>query len=110
MSIAVGAVTVLLSLEFLAAGGRKLVRKGLAASRAARDLGVPGWLLRVIGGAEVALATALLVPSVRAFALAVLTVLMLGAVGTHLRAGHPLRRALPAVATLVLLAICQALA
>jgi hypothetical protein len=72
--------------------------------------GLPFWFVWVIGGLKVTLALALLVgiwiPGVAPWAASGLGLLMLGALGMHLKVKDPLQKALPALA---LLALCVAI-
>jgi hypothetical protein len=90
---------------FLLSGAAKLV--GHSKSLEMRDhLGVPGSAWRGIGAVEVAGATGLLLgPRSHSLGLAgggCLTLISVGAIASHVRAGDPIARAAPALAALVL--------
>jgi len=72
--------------------------------------GLPFWFMGVIGGLKVTLALALLVgvwmPEVGQWAAIGLGVLMLGALGMHLKVKDPFQKALPSI---VLLGLCVAI-
>jgi putative oxidoreductase len=85
-------LSVLLALAFLGSGGSKLVNAKAAEGRPYDQQfvawGYPAWARLVVGAAEVMGALGLLLPRTRFLAAAGLTVLMLGAIATHLRAGE----------------------
>lgn len=102
MSIATIVISVLLAVAFLFTAAIKLF--GVRQSLQIRDqLGVGAGLWRVIGGLEVAGAVGLLVglevPALGLAAAVGLSLLMVGAIGAHARAGD-LRNAVPAVVCL----------
>jgi len=72
--------------------------------------GYPIWAMYAVMAAEVAGAIGLLVPRLRLPAAAGLSLLMLGAIGTHARNGDPFSDSLDAVRMLVLLGAIAALA
>ncbi|MFO1535786.1 MAG: DoxX family protein [Thermoplasmatota archaeon] len=83
---------ILLALAFLASGGSKLANadssSGLPFGQQFVAWGYPAWARFVVGAAEVAGAIGLLVPATRFYASGSLTLLMLGAITTHLRVGE----------------------
>jgi uncharacterized membrane protein YphA (DoxX/SURF4 family) len=90
---------------FLLSGATKLA--GQRRSLEMRDhIGVRAASWRAIGAAEVAGAASLLIgqrnPSLARAGSCCLTLISLGAIASHLRAGDPAPRALPAVAALAL--------
>jgi hypothetical protein len=96
---------------FLLSGAAKL--GGHRKSLEMRDhLGVPGSAWRGIGAVEVAGATGLLLgPRSRSLGLAgggCLTLISVGAIASHVRAGDPVARAAPALAALVLCVVAVA--
>ncbi len=74
-----------------------------------RRYGLPSWAWKAIGALKLSLAFLLLVgifvPSVVAAAAAVMAVLMVSAIGAHLRVSDPPLKALPAFVMLVLCAV-----
>ena len=68
--------------------------------------GLPMWFMNVIGGLKVILALLLLVsiwmPTLETAAAYGIAVLMLGAVGMHIKVGDPLAKSLPAFSFLIL--------
>jgi hypothetical protein len=68
--------------------------------------GLPGWAMAVVGGLKVTLALLLIIglwiPSVAGPAALGTAILMLGAVGMHLKIGDPLKKSLPAFGLLLL--------
>jgi len=102
MHIAVIVLSVLLALEFAATGMMKVLETGTARGNAAH-LGISLRLSRLIGIAELA-AVAGLIGGLAFRPLAVVTaaaviLLMVGAVGSHLKAGDKGAAVLPAVVT-----------
>ncbi|MEE6282187.1 DoxX family protein [Georgenia sunbinii] len=98
MALAVWAATVLLAVVFLGSGAFKLTKSRQAMAEAGmiyvRDL--PAWSLKLIGLAELAGAIGLVLPPVLdrnlelvAAAAGLLAVLMLAAVGLHVRRSEP---------------------
>lgn len=88
-SIALWTLSIVLALAFLASGASKLADAEAASGLAYHDQfvawGYPAWARFIVGTAEVLGALALLMPRVRFFGAAGLTLLMLGAAVTHLR-------------------------
>lgn len=104
-------LSVVLAVAFVASGGMKL-RPGDAVPQMARHMRFPTVAYRFIGGAELLGAAGLLVglavvPLGVAAAIA-LGVLMVGAVGAHLRVRDPLSAAAPAL-VLGVLAVVDAI-
>jgi uncharacterized membrane protein YphA (DoxX/SURF4 family) len=68
--------------------------------------GLPGWFMWVIGGLKVALAILLIIgiwmPTLIVPAAGGMAVLMIGAIGMHLKVGDSLKKSLPASAMLLL--------
>jgi uncharacterized membrane protein YphA (DoxX/SURF4 family) len=85
-------LSALLALAFLASGGSKLANapsaSGLPFDQQFVAWGYPAWARLLVGAAEVAGAVGLLVPPTRFYAAGGLTLLMLGAIATHLRVGE----------------------
>lgn len=76
------ALQALLAAAFVAAGGAKLA--GVAQMVALfEQIGIGQWFRYVTGAIEVAAGAALLVPRLVPYAAAVLTLTMVGAIGTH---------------------------
>lgn len=92
----------LLTLGFLGAGAAKLANAEQASAQAA-ELGLPGWFMLFIGVCEVAGAIGLWVPRCVIPAALGLGVIMIGAVGSLLRASHPAGETVPALVFLALL-------
>ena len=86
-TVGLWSATVLATLAFLIAGGSKLAGASQHVEAFAR-WGYPGWFLYVVGACEIAGALLLVVPRTATFGAFVLGCLMLGAIGTHLRAGE----------------------
>jgi uncharacterized membrane protein len=100
MTIFIWIVSALLALEFLFVGGLKA--RGVDAATAAQAGFSPAFL-RFIGASELAGAAGLMVPSLRVWAAVGLVLVMVGAVGVHVRARHGLAKTAPALVTLVAL-------
>ena len=92
----------LLTLGFLGAGAAKLANAEQASAQAA-ELGLPGWFMLFIGVCEVAGAIGLWVPRCVIAAAVGLGIIMVGAVGSLLRASHPVGELVPALVFLALL-------
>lgn len=92
-----------ISLAYLGSGGAKLF--GAMAAEGAAHFGYSVTFLRFIGVCELAGAIGLLVPMLSSWAAGGLMVIMAGAVYSHLSAGDPLPRAVPALMLFVLLAL-----
>lgn len=95
-------VSGLLTLAFLAAGGNKLLNPAEAGQMFSEHFGLPTWFALFIGACEVAGAVGLWLPRLQTLAACGLSVIMLGAAGSHVRAGDP---AANVMAPLVLLAL-----
>jgi putative oxidoreductase len=96
VSIAVWAISVVLALFFMAMGLPKILGSGGWPGRFAA-WGYPPWFVALVGVGEIGSAVMLLFPS-RAWAgAAVLSVIMFGAVATHLRYGEHMRVVVPLV-------------
>ena len=107
MQIAAAVIAVLLAFAFLAAGSAKIA--GLPFMReAANHLGVPFTAYRGIGTLEIAGALGLALgfanKGIGVAAAIGLCLLMLGAVGSHLRSGDSLAKAAPALVLALLAA------
>jgi putative oxidoreductase len=100
-TIVVWSLSVLLALMFLASGWGKLTNGATAAGMSFDEQfvawGLPAWFRFPVGLAELAGAVGLLVPRVRFLAGAGLTLLMVGAVGTHVANAEWIVVAIPAV-------------
>lgn len=81
-------LTTLLLVGLGMAGVGKLLDVGAWTVRFEERWGLPGWLAVVVGIREVAGSLALLVPRIAAYGAALLAVVMVGAVGTHLANGE----------------------
>lgn len=100
-AIVLWSLSVLLALFFLVSGSGKLLN-GEASGGARFDeqfeiWGYPAWFRFPVGLAEVAGAVGLLVPRLRPYAAAGLTLVMAGAVVTHLRIGEAAFAPIPLV-------------
>ncbi len=103
-TIAVWVVSVLLALEFAGSGITKLI--GLDQPvQVFHHLGFGDSFRLFIGAAEVAGALGLLVPRLRFWAAAGLSIIMIGALVMHVRAGDPVAKMAPAAISLVLLVL-----
>ena len=102
MHIAIIVLSVLLALELAATGGMKVIGTGTARANA-EHLGLSMGLSRLIGIAELAAAAGqlagLAVKSLAIVTAAAVVVLMLGAIGYHLKARDKVAAVLPAVVT-----------
>jgi putative oxidoreductase len=91
-TVALWSLSVLLSLMFLLSGSGKLLNGetsgGVRFDEQFELWGYPAWFRVPVGVAEVAGALFLLAPRARSFGAAGLTLLMAGAVVTHLRVGE----------------------
>jgi putative oxidoreductase len=98
-TIVLWVLSALLALLFLLSGSGKLANGetagGLRFDEQFEAWGLPAWARFPVGLAEVAGAVGLLVPRLRFFAAAGLTLLMAGAVATHLRIGESALAAIP---------------
>ena len=85
-------LAILLALAFLASGASKLTNAksatGLTYDAQFVAWGYPAWARFLVGAAEVLGAAGLLLPATRFYAAGGLTLLMLGAIATHLRVGE----------------------
>ena len=95
---------VILAILFLVAGGSKLLNPDAHAEHFAH-WGYPLWFLYVTGIIEVGSAIGLLIPAVRLLAVLMLSVTMVGASITHLRAGEMDAFPVPIVLLLLLLVL-----
>ena len=76
--------SILLAIAFIMSGGMKLTGPEEMVANFTR-WGYPSWFMYAIGALEVAGGIGLLIPSLAGLAATGLVVIMLGAVGTHLR-------------------------
>jgi putative oxidoreductase len=83
-TIGIWVLTVLLTGIFLMAGGAKLLADAQMVENF-QAWGYPDWFRALVGGAEVGAAVLLLFPRTAAPAAAILCLIMVGAVDTHLR-------------------------
>lgn len=97
------ALRLLLAAVFLAAAGMKFAAVPFEVSGFAR-FGYPLWFMYGVGAAQLVGAALLWTRGLVAHGAALLAVLMVGAVGSHLRAGDPLPMMAPAAILLVVLA------
>ena len=81
------AVSILLGLVFLGAGGSKLSGAEMHVESFAR-WGYPSWFLYVTGRVEVVAALLIFIPTTRFYGAVLLVSTMLGAIATHLKAGE----------------------
>lgn len=100
-AIVLWSLSILLALMFLLSGSGKLLN-GATAGGVRFDeqfvlWGYPAWFRFPVGAAELAGAIGLLVPRLRPYAAAGLTLLMAGAVVTHLRVGEVAAAPIPLV-------------
>jgi uncharacterized membrane protein YphA (DoxX/SURF4 family) len=79
--------TAILGFVFLVVGAGKLSGQESAIAQFAH-WGYPAWFMFVIGGVEALGAVALLVPRTARYGALVLLAVMIGAAGTHIRAGE----------------------
>lgn len=86
----------LLVLVFLLSGGTKLAGSQMHIDNFLR-WGYPDWFRLVVGTVEVVAAVLLLLPRAAPYAAAALTVVMFGAVGTHIVAGEMTMAVAPAI-------------
>jgi putative oxidoreductase len=103
-SIAVWVVSVLLALEYAFAGATKLIGQDEAV-QGFRHAGFSDGFRLFIGAAEAAGAIGLLVPRLRFWAATGLSVIMIGALVTHVRAHDEVAKMAPAAISLVLLVL-----
>lgn len=113
MHIAIIVLSVLLALELAATGGMKVIGTGTARANA-EHLGLSLGLSRLIGIAELAAAAGLLaglvVKPLAIVTAAAVVVLMVGAVGYHVKARDKVAAVLPAVVTGLIAIAVMALA
>ena len=102
--IAIWVVCVLLALEYAFAGIPKLVGQSDAV-QGFRQAGFPDGFRLFIGAAEVSGALGLLVPRLRFWAATGLSIIMIGALVTHVRAHDTLAKMAPAAVSLLLLVL-----
>ncbi len=81
------AVSILLGLAFLGAGGSKLSGAEMHVESFAR-WGYPSWFLYVTALVEVVAALLIFIPTTRFYGAVLLVCTMLGAIATHLNAGE----------------------
>ena len=93
----------LLTLAFLGAGGNKLMDTATAGKLFSEHFGLPAWFAIFIGLCEVAGAVGLWLPRLQTLAALGLSIIMLGAAGSHVRAGDPATNVMAPVVLLVLL-------
>ena len=100
-AIVLWSLSALLALMFLMSGSGKLLNGassgGVRFDEQFELWGYPSWFRFPVGLAEVAGAVGLLVPRVRSYAAAGLTLVMAGAVVTHLRIGEAAYAPIPLV-------------
>ena len=101
-------LTLLLAAMFLNAGIRKFFEAG-GWSEAFRHMGYPVWFRIFIGFVETAAGLLLLVPRTAPYAAVVVIVVMIGAIGSNISAGFPIRGVVPAVVCLIVGGIILAL-
>jgi putative oxidoreductase len=94
--------SLLLGIFFIMAGGKKLLGQEAQIDSFFR-WGYPLWFLYLIGAIELVGGICLLIPQVRFFAVLVLSVTMVGAFLTHLRAGEMAAVPVPLVLLVLLL-------
>lgn len=95
-------VSILLTALFAFASFPKLTQAPQAVE-GFQKAGYAGWFLLFIGAAELAGAIGLLIPKLRFLAAAGLSIIMTGAVVTHLRSGDDIGHTAPAAVALLLL-------
>ena len=95
---------VILAVLFLIAGGEKLWHPDAHAEEFAH-WGYPLWFLYATGFIEVGSAIGLLIPAARLYAIIMLSITMIGASITHLRAGEMNAFPVPIVLLLLLLVL-----
>ncbi len=105
--IAIWGVSGLLTALYLFSGGSKLLdlQPGGGIAEAAAHFGYPVAFMYFVGACEVAGAVGLLIPRLATLAAAGLSILMLGAFVSHLRAGDPIQNAVVPLIALVLLIV-----
>ncbi len=103
-AVVLWAVSALLALLFLFAGGTKLAGQQMHIEHFAK-WGYPDWFRLVVGATEVIAGLLLLVPSLAAYAAAVLGLEMVGAIVTHLTHDEAPNALVPFVLALMLLAV-----
>lgn len=94
----------LLGFFFIVAGGKKLLGQEAQIDSFFR-WGYPLWFLYLIGTVELVGGIGLLIPQIRIFAVPVLSVTMVGAFITHLRAGEMAAVPVPLVLLVLLLVL-----
>ncbi len=102
MRIAATVLQVLLALAFLGAGGSKLYKAEQLIPEF-QEFGLPFAAIYIIGGLEIAGAIGLWIRPLRKLAALGLACLMLGAIGSHIKAAHALGQSVPSAVLLVLL-------
>jgi uncharacterized membrane protein YphA (DoxX/SURF4 family) len=98
------AISVLLALFFVAMGLPKMLGLGGWAGRFAA-WGYPPWFVVLVGVGEIGGAVMLLIPPLARAGAAGLSVIMLGAVATHLRYGEFVRVIIPLILLTLLMVI-----
>lgn len=86
----------LVALAFLGAGGSKLAGVPMHVEHF-DQWGYPQWFRIFVGGVEVTAGALLLVPRMASYAAAVLVLVMIGAVGTHVMHGEWMETAPPLI-------------
>lgn len=80
--------SIILAIVFFLSGGSKLMNMDAAREMFTQVWGYPLWFMFFIGIVEVTGAILVLIPKVAAYGGALLTIDMIGAVGTHIMAGQ----------------------
>jgi uncharacterized membrane protein YphA (DoxX/SURF4 family) len=107
VSIALWGISVLLALFFVAMGLPKMLGLGGWAGRFA-SWGYPPWFVVLVGVGEIGSAVMLLIPPLARRGAAGLSVIMLGAVATHLRYGEHARVVVPLILFTLLMLVAWA--
>ncbi|MBW3582681.1 MAG: DoxX family protein [Euryarchaeota archaeon] len=89
--------SILLAIVFFVTGGMKLMDMTMMREMFTQVWGYPLWFMFFIGIVEVTGAILVLIPKVAAYGGALLTINMIGAVGTHIMAGQWLYMLLPII-------------
>ena len=92
---------IIIAIGFLLAGSAKLLGAKPIAEQF-EEFGLSPWMMRAVGILEVAGAIGLYIEPLSFWAALGLALLMVGAVGNHLKAKHPISKSVPAALLLLL--------
>ena len=92
---------ILIAVGFLLAGSAKLLSAKPIVEQF-EEFGLAPWMMYAVGALEIAGAIGLFISPLTFWATLGLTILMVGAIGNHIKAKHPIQQSLPAAVLLIL--------